>query len=146
MHANKRAQTWLKCYLRTIRWKIMFSTYMYKQDLALNYLQGLICHKNPTNQPTNLKITHDLWKCLKKERFWKFLKNVNTDFSGQLGIHQPHPNERDKDSLSPKAMPSLGLSFDIKLRLVVRLLYWSSGEYGVHHYWHYSPVLSDTKQ
>ena len=29
---------------------------MYKQDLALNALQWLICHKNqnqPTNQPTN---------------------------------------------------------------------------------------------
>ena len=26
---------------------------MYKVDLALNNQQGLICHKNPTNQPTN---------------------------------------------------------------------------------------------
>ena len=27
---------------------------MYKQDLAINNLQGLVCHKNqPTNQPTN---------------------------------------------------------------------------------------------
>ena len=32
---------------------------MYKHDLTLNNLQGLICHKtqptNPTNQQTNLK-------------------------------------------------------------------------------------------
>ena len=28
--------------------------YIYEQDLALNYQQGLICHKNPTNQPTKL--------------------------------------------------------------------------------------------
>ena len=28
---------------------------MYKQDLALNNLQWLICHKNqPTNQPTEI--------------------------------------------------------------------------------------------
>ena len=26
---------------------------MYKQDLALNNLQGLICYKTQTNQPVN---------------------------------------------------------------------------------------------
>ena len=26
---------------------------MYKQDLALSNQQWFICHKNPTNQPTN---------------------------------------------------------------------------------------------
>ena len=30
----------------------VYSIYMYKQDWALNNLQGLICHKTqPTNQP-----------------------------------------------------------------------------------------------
>ena len=29
----------------------IYLIYMYKEDLALNNLQGLICHK--TNQPTN---------------------------------------------------------------------------------------------
>ena len=31
----------------------IFNIYMYKQDLALNNLQGLICQKNTTKQPTN---------------------------------------------------------------------------------------------
>ena len=38
---------------------------MYKQDLALNNLQGLICHKNLTNQPTNyfvVCIVHEIGK------------------------------------------------------------------------------------
>ena len=30
---------------------------MYKEDLALKNLQELICHKNPTNQPTNKQTT-----------------------------------------------------------------------------------------
>ena len=30
----------------------IYNIYMYKQDLALNNLQGLVCHKTQTNQQT----------------------------------------------------------------------------------------------
>ena len=36
----------------------IFNIFMEKQDLAVNELQGLICHKiQPTNQPTNLALS-----------------------------------------------------------------------------------------
>ena len=31
----------------------VYKSFMKKQDLALNNLQALICHKNPTNHSTN---------------------------------------------------------------------------------------------
>ena len=33
--------------------QIIYLIYMYKQYLALNNFQWLICHKTPTNQPNN---------------------------------------------------------------------------------------------
>ena len=40
----------------------VYLIYMYKQDLALNNLPGLICHKRKTNQPTNQPyILHIPW-------------------------------------------------------------------------------------
>ena len=40
--------------LNWIVWNLYFKHIIYiKMDLALNNQQGLICHKNPTNQPTN---------------------------------------------------------------------------------------------
>ena len=40
------------CYLQSIHLKIIYIWYVYKQDLALNNLQGLMTHRNqPTNQP-----------------------------------------------------------------------------------------------
>ena len=49
--------SWKHCCLWTIHLWIIYIWYMYKQDLALNNLQKLICHKTqPTNQPTNQQI------------------------------------------------------------------------------------------
>ena len=40
--------------LLMLNWIVWNRTdYLYKKNLALNNLQMLICHKNPTNQPTN---------------------------------------------------------------------------------------------
>ena len=40
-------------YQQTIWLQTIHLIYIYQQDLALNNLQGLICHKTqPTNQPT----------------------------------------------------------------------------------------------
>ena len=33
--------------------QLKYLIYIYLEDLSLNNLQKLICHKNPTNQPTN---------------------------------------------------------------------------------------------
>ena len=36
-----------------LRWQIRYLIYMYRQDLALNNLQGKVhCKTQPTNQPT----------------------------------------------------------------------------------------------
>ena len=42
------------------KYKIICIRYMYKQDLALNNLPGLICHKT---QATNCKVNHDELAC-----------------------------------------------------------------------------------
>ena len=39
------------CYLQGICLQIIYLIYMYKQDLALNNLQGLIMSQNTTKQP-----------------------------------------------------------------------------------------------
>ena len=45
---------WLICH-RTQPNQIIYLIYMYKQDLALNSLQWLICHKTqPTNHLSNI--------------------------------------------------------------------------------------------
>ena len=48
---------------------------MYEQDLALNNLQGLICHKNqPTNQPTNqIMNTNYVISSFKKRKVINFM-------------------------------------------------------------------------
>ena len=43
--ANKWTLAYLKCYLWLICFPIMFNIFIYKHDLALNNLQGLIWHK-----------------------------------------------------------------------------------------------------
>ena len=55
--------------------------YVYKQDLALNNLQRLICYKNPTNQPTNqpTKSTNQTTKqnrTKNKEKFFLMIKSI----------------------------------------------------------------------
>ena len=42
---------WLICY-KTQTTNHIYLIYMYKEDLALNNLQGLICHKTQPPQPT----------------------------------------------------------------------------------------------
>ena len=47
---------------KNITYKLLFTNhiyliYMYKEDLALNNQQGLICHKNPT-QPTPIYLIY----------------------------------------------------------------------------------------
>ena len=39
-----------KCYLQNVFTYHIYLIYMYKDDLALNNLQWLICHKNQPNQ------------------------------------------------------------------------------------------------
>ena len=41
----------LETYLQTIRQQIIYLIHIYKQDLALNDLQRLICSKKTTKQP-----------------------------------------------------------------------------------------------
>ena len=66
------------CYLQTISLPVIYSIHVYKQDLELNNLEGLICHETePTNQPTtadkqNLQIMYSIcvykYTCIK--RIW----------------------------------------------------------------------------
>ena len=49
---NKWDLACLKSNLQTICLQITYSICMYKQNLALNNQQGLICNKTPTNQQT----------------------------------------------------------------------------------------------
>ena len=39
-----RPGSFINCYQQTIDFQILYLIDMYKQDLALNNLQGLICH------------------------------------------------------------------------------------------------------
>ena len=41
---------WLICYKNPTKLNHIYSIYMYKEDLALNNLQWLICHKTKPNQ------------------------------------------------------------------------------------------------
>ena len=54
MCANKWSLARWRCFLLTIRLQILYIHYVFKQDLALNSLEGFIYHKynKPTNQPT----------------------------------------------------------------------------------------------
>ena len=58
-------------YLHTICLQIMYIWYIYKQDLALNNLQELICPKTKPNQPT--RWTHAFFECINTERNAKCL-------------------------------------------------------------------------
>ena len=52
----------LECYLQTIGLQIIYLIYMYKQDLILNNLPGLIWHKTqPTNQLVFLKSLYAIY-------------------------------------------------------------------------------------
>ena len=42
---------------------------MYKEDLALNNLQGLICHKIKPNQTIHLVRAVEYTDCISKERY-----------------------------------------------------------------------------
>ena len=51
MCANKSTGSFKNGHRQTIHLQIIYLIYMYKQDLALDNLLGLICHKTqPTNQ------------------------------------------------------------------------------------------------
>ena len=50
MCKKKWAQACLKKVIYKTCLEIIYSKYMYKMDLALNNLQGLICHKTQPNQ------------------------------------------------------------------------------------------------
>ena len=53
-----------KCYEQTEWTNHIFDVYMYKEDLALNNLQWLICHKiQPNNRPTTglIKLRIAIW-------------------------------------------------------------------------------------
>ena len=50
-----------------LNWIIWNRTdYVYKMDLALNNLQRLICHKNPTNQQINQSVFPFFFTCGKQ--------------------------------------------------------------------------------
>ena len=52
MWAGKKTDRRLveKCYQQNVLTNPIYSIYMYKEDLALNNLQRLICHKAKSNQ------------------------------------------------------------------------------------------------
>ena len=58
--------------------------YLHENDLELNYRQRLICHKKPTNQPTNIdkftllkpKVIQSFYIALSKAIFYKEHTNI----------------------------------------------------------------------
>ena len=58
---KKSARVRLKCYLEIMRLQIIYSICMYKQDLALNSLQGLICHKTQRTNKTTIDFKNVLF-------------------------------------------------------------------------------------
>ena len=50
-----------KGHLQNVFTNHIYLIYMYEQELALNNLQGLICHKTQTNQTITLSVTPKKW-------------------------------------------------------------------------------------
>ena len=99
-------------------WKLIvciYLIYMCKENLTLNNLQWLICHKSQPNQMSVLSVGLRIW--------WLY------------------PLPWSKNSSSSPKMWCLG--HNTKLHLMVRFQFWKSGEFEVLLHYHYSQVYSD---
>ena len=95
------------CYQQTLRLQIIYNWYMYKQDLALHNLQGLIwCETQPSNQPT----TRSSCSTMISE---SGLQNIVRKFNSQWILHTielvPHKAKLSKYLHSVKYLTQRGI-------------------------------------